>query len=78
MTALEPNENGQLADNIIYFAHALRRAGLKVGTAQIHDAIHAVSLVGFTRKLDFYATLRACFVTRAEDLSASSEHAKWV
>lgn len=73
MTALEPNENGQLADNIIYFAHALRRAGLKVGTAQIHDAIHAVSLVGFTRKLDFYATLRACFVTRAEDLSAFSQ-----
>lgn len=68
MNPLEVNTDGHLHKNIIYFARALRRAGMRIGTAQVHDAVQAVAAVGFTRKLDFYVTLRAIFVTRVEDL----------
>lgn len=60
-------EDGKLADNITYFARALRVAGLKAGTAQIMDAICAIEAVGFTDKTDFYYTLRSIFVRRPED-----------
>lgn len=69
----QPQIDGQLAQNILYFANALRRAGLPVGSAQIHDAIRAVERVGFTRRADFFVTLRALFVTRAEDLSTFAQ-----
>jgi uncharacterized protein with von Willebrand factor type A (vWA) domain len=73
MNAIEIQVDGQLSQNILYFSRALRRAGLRIGTAQIHDAIRAVKAVGFTRRMDFYVTLRACFVTRAEDLSVFAQ-----
>ena len=59
---------GTLPDNIVYFVRALRRAGVPVGTAQILEALRAVSVVGFTNRLDFHTTLRAMIVTRAEHL----------
>ncbi|MEM7439812.1 MAG: VWA domain-containing protein [Pseudomonadota bacterium] len=68
MTTLDVNTDGHLHQNIIYFARALRRAGMRIGTAQVRDAVRAVAAVGFSRKSDFYITLRATFVTRAEDL----------
>ena len=33
---------GRLADNIVYFARALRKAGMRVGPASVVDAIDAV------------------------------------
>ena len=59
---------GRLLDNIVHFAHALRRAGIAVGPAQITTAIEAVQQAGFTQKQDFYATLRAALVSRPEHL----------
>jgi uncharacterized protein with von Willebrand factor type A (vWA) domain len=59
---------GTLPDNIVYFARALRRAGVPVGTAQILEALRAVQAVGFTNRIDFHTTLRAMIVTRAEYL----------
>lgn len=58
--------DGRLADNIVWFARALRRAGLPVGPGRVIDAIRAVEAVGFTRRRDFYWTLHACFVSRPE------------
>lgn len=63
---LELPENPRLADNITYFARALRRAGLPIGPGRVIDAIRAVEAVGFTEKRDFYWTLHACFVNRPE------------
>ena len=34
--------DGRLADNIVYFARALRKAGMRVGPASVKDAIEAV------------------------------------
>lgn len=63
-----PDTDGRLADNIVHFARALRRAGVRVGHAQVQAAVQAVAAVGFTRKPDFYHTLRATLIHRAEHL----------
>ena len=64
---LDLPENPKLAGNITHFARALRKAGLRVGTGRVIDAIRAVEAAGFISKTDFYWTLHACFVSRPED-----------
>ncbi len=59
-------ENGRLADNIVHFARALRKAGLPLGPGRVAEAIRAVEVVGFDRREDFFHTLAACFVSRPE------------
>ncbi|MGR3497260.1 vWA domain-containing protein [Citreimonas sp.] len=63
---LDLPETPRLAQNIVHFARALRRAGLPVGTGRVLDAIRAVEAAGFTERTDFYWTLHACFVSRPE------------
>lgn len=63
---IEIPENPKLAQNIIHFARALRRAGLPVGPGRVLDAVRAVAQAGFTDRMDFYWTLHACFVNRPE------------
>ncbi|WGW03059.1 vWA domain-containing protein [Tropicibacter oceani] len=63
---IELPENPRLAQNIIHFARALRRAGLPVGPGRVIDAVRAVEAAGFTDRMDFYWTLHACFVNRPE------------
>jgi uncharacterized protein with von Willebrand factor type A (vWA) domain len=58
---------GRLADNIVYFARTLRKAGLKVGPAAVNDAIEAVLEGGIGSRDDFYWTLHAVLVSRHED-----------
>ena len=48
-------DDPKLAQNIMHFARALRRAGLPIGTGRVIDAIEAVSAAGFTKKQDFNA-----------------------
>ncbi|MCQ0988298.1 vWA domain-containing protein [Jiella marina] len=69
----EADPHGRLADNIAYFARALRRAGLKVGPAATIDAIEAVKAAGLTSREDFYWTLHATLVTRREDDAVFAE-----
>jgi uncharacterized protein with von Willebrand factor type A (vWA) domain len=40
--AAPANPDGRIADNIVYFARALRKAGMRVGPASVKDAIDAV------------------------------------
>ncbi|MCT8160256.1 vWA domain-containing protein [Pseudoruegeria sp. SHC-113] len=63
---LEIPEEGRLAENILWFARALRKAGLPVGPGRTVDAVRAVEAAGFTDKRDFYWVLHACFVSRPE------------
>ncbi|MCK5750798.1 MAG: VWA domain-containing protein, partial [Oricola sp.] len=58
---------GKLADNIVYFARTLRKAGMKVGPAQVNDAIEAVLAAGIGTRHDFYWILHSVLVTRHED-----------
>lgn len=58
---------GKLVDNIVYFARTLRKAGMKVGPAQVNDAIEAVLAAGIGTRHDFYWTLHSVLVTRHED-----------
>lgn len=59
--------DGRIADNIVYFARALRKAGMRVGPASVKDAIEAVLAAGIGSRDDFYWTLHAVLVTRHED-----------
>jgi uncharacterized protein with von Willebrand factor type A (vWA) domain len=57
---------GRLAENIVYFARALRAAGIPLGPRSVIDALAAVRAAGVGTKEDFYWTLHAVFVKRHE------------
>lgn len=59
-------DGGHLADNIAYFARALRAAGLPVGPGTVLDAVAAVEAARIGTRADFYWTLHAIFVTKHE------------
>ncbi|WP_163271311.1 vWA domain-containing protein [Chelativorans alearense] len=64
---------GRLADNIVFFARALRKAGLRVGPGAVTDAIEAVLTAGIGTREDFYWTLHAVLVKRHEDHAVFDE-----
>jgi len=57
---------GRLAENVAYFARALRAAGLPVGPGAVLDAVTAVEAARIGTREDFYWTLHAVFVKRRE------------
>ena len=57
---------GRLAENILYFARALRAAGIPLGPGAVLDALAAVTAAGVGTREDFYWTLHAMFVKRRE------------
>jgi uncharacterized protein with von Willebrand factor type A (vWA) domain len=57
---------GRLSENILYFARALRTAGLPVGPGAVLDALAALQAAGVRTREDFYWTLHAVFVKRHE------------
>jgi uncharacterized protein len=57
---------GRLAENIVYFARALRAAGIPVGPGAVLDALEALKVAGVGTREDFYWTLHAVFVKRHE------------
>jgi uncharacterized protein with von Willebrand factor type A (vWA) domain len=65
-TAASREEAGRIADNIVYFARALRKAGLPVGPAAVIAAIRAVETTGIGSREDFYWTLHSVFVKKRE------------
>lgn len=65
--------DGRLADNIVFFARTLRKAGLKIGPGSVADAIEAVALIGIGSREEFKATLQSVFVKRHEDQALFDE-----
>jgi uncharacterized protein with von Willebrand factor type A (vWA) domain len=57
---------GRLAENIVYFARALRAAGIPVGPGAVLDALEALGVARVGTRDDFYWTLHAVFVKRHE------------
>ena len=60
------DEQGRLAENIVYFARALRAAGIPLGPRSVIDALDALQAAGIGTRDDFYWTLHAVFVKRHE------------
>jgi uncharacterized protein with von Willebrand factor type A (vWA) domain len=58
--------SGRLAENILYFARALRAAGMPVGPGAVLDALAALEVAHVGNRDDFYWTLHAVFVKRHE------------
>ncbi len=65
-TAEDGQTPGRLAENIVYFARALRAAGIPVGPGAVLDALEALKVAGIGTREDFYWTLHAVFVKRHE------------
>lgn len=63
---LPPEAGGRLAENITFFARALRDAGLPVGPGAVLDALAAVETARVGTRADFYWTLHAVFVKKHE------------
>jgi uncharacterized protein with von Willebrand factor type A (vWA) domain len=59
-------QRGRLAENIVYFARALRKAGIPVGPGSVMDALEAVHAAGIGTRQDFYWTLHSVFIKRHE------------
>jgi uncharacterized protein with von Willebrand factor type A (vWA) domain len=59
-------KEGRFAENILYFARALRTAGIPVGPGAVLDALEALSVARIGSRDDFYWTLHAVFVKRHE------------
>src|ERR1700761_3842549 len=59
---------GNIADNVIGFARALRAAGLPVGPGAVIDAMNALQMIEIGSRADVYATLQAIFVKRHEHM----------
>jgi uncharacterized protein with von Willebrand factor type A (vWA) domain len=57
---------GRLAENILYFARALRAAGIPVGPGAVLDCLEALGAAQVGDRVDFYWTLHALFVKRHE------------
>lgn len=57
---------GQIADNVVGFARALRAAGIPVGPGAVIDAMNAMQLINIGNRADVFATLEAIFVKRHE------------
>jgi hypothetical protein len=57
---------GRLAENILYFARALRAAGIPVGPGAVLDALEALGVAHVGARDDFYWTLHSIFVKRHE------------
>ncbi|HEY6023656.1 MAG TPA: VWA domain-containing protein [Pseudolabrys sp.] len=57
---------GRLAENVLYFARALRAAGIPVGPGAVLDALEALSVAHVGTRDDFYWTLHSVFVKRHE------------
>ena len=62
----EARGQGRLAENILYFARALREAGLPVGPGAVIDALAAIEAAGIGARADFRAVLHAVFVKKHE------------
>lgn len=57
---------GNIADNVVGFARALRAAGLPVGPGSVIDAMKALQVIDIGVRADVYAALEAIFVKRHE------------
>jgi uncharacterized protein len=65
-TATSPEHDGRLVANLMHFGRTLRAAGLPVGPGKVIDAVQAVETIGISDRRDFYWTLHAVFVNRAD------------
>ena len=57
---------GNIADNVVGFARALRAAGLPVGPGAVIDAMNALQLIEIGNRADVFTTLESIFVKRHE------------
>jgi uncharacterized protein len=71
--------SGRLVENVMYFARALRAAGLPIGPGKVLAAIEALGAVGIADRRDFYWALHAVFVNRRDqrELFDQAFHIFW-
>src|SRR5471032_3525063 len=69
MTIESPSPvTGQIADDVVGFARALRAAGIPVGPGAVIDAMNALQVIEIGNRADVYTTLESIFVKRHEHM----------
>jgi len=66
-------ERGKFTDNILYFSRVLRGAGMRVGPADVVEAVRSVEQAGISNRDDFYWVLHCVLVKRHEDHAVFDE-----
>jgi uncharacterized protein with von Willebrand factor type A (vWA) domain len=56
----------KLAENVVHFARALRKAGVPVGPDRVIDGLRALDFAGVENRDDFYWALASVFLSRRE------------
>ena len=56
----------KLAENVVHFARALRKAGVPVGPGRVMDGLRALELAGVENRDDFYWALASVFLSRRD------------
>ncbi len=56
----------KLAENVVHFARALRKAGVPVGPDRVMDGLRALELAGIENREDLYWALASVFLSRRE------------
>ncbi len=64
-----PPADSAFVTNILRFARLLRRAGLRLGSSSVLDALQALQLIDLGSREQVRAALRTVFVRRSEDLA---------
>ena len=64
---------GKLVENISHFGRALRRAGFPIGSGQVLEAVRAIIASGLTNREDFYWIMRACLVSKKEQVEVFTQ-----
>jgi len=59
--------DGTLTENVVHFCRALRKAEIKVSTAQLESAIQAIAVTGLRNRTDFYYSLQATLINKEEN-----------
>ena len=65
--------SGKLADNLVAFGRALRRAGVRTDSARMALAQQAALCVGLDQKQDLSAALEAVLISREQDRAVFRE-----
>jgi len=63
----ETGQGGYLEENLSSFCFLLRNEGLPVGTTELIDALHALTRIDSTRRMEFKAALQATLVKSSRD-----------
>jgi uncharacterized protein with von Willebrand factor type A (vWA) domain len=63
-----------LENNVVRFVHLLRGGGIRIGSSEVIDALHALQLINITDREHFKTTLKATLIKKAAEQELFERH----